>query len=167
MTTNTAFDIHQTLINELEAATCNEQHLRRQEATIKAQIDDAKEAIKHTQVQSSAVDPIEGDSDAEFELHRLKETHAALKSQLEDIEDENRQMVDPEMKRLQREEVALNKEEDATQKELAKETHRLQQLEDLVKASTTERVEAEGKSKDRRKELTKGKDEPKAVAKQI
>ena len=106
MATTTASNIHQTLIHELEAATCKEQHLRRQEATIKAQIDDAKEAIKHhlidTQVQSSAVDPIEGDSDAEFELHRLKETHAALKSQLEDIEDENRQMVDPEMKRLQR-----------------------------------------------------------------
>lgn len=171
MATTTASDIHQTLTNELEAASCKEQHLRRQEATIKAQIDGAKEAIKHdlihTQVQSSTVDSIEGDGDAEFELHRLKETHAALKSQLEDIEDENRQMVDPEMKRLHRQEVALNKENDATLKELAKETHRLQQLEDLVKASISERVEAEGKSKDRRIELTKGNDEPKAVAKQI
>ena len=173
MATTSASDIHQTLIDELEAASSKEQHLRRQDATIKAQIEDAKEAIKHhsttihTQVQSSTVDPIEGDSDAEFELHRLNETHAALKSQLEDIEDENRQMVDPEMKRLQREEVVLNKEKDATLKELDKETHRLQQLEDLVQASISERVEAEGKSKDRRIELTKGNDEPKAVAKQI
>lgn len=164
MATNAASDIHQTLVNELEAASRKEQHLRRQEATIKPQIDAAKEAIKH---HSIPVDPIGEHSDAEFELHRLKEAHAALKSQLEDIEDENRQKVEPEMKGLHREEVALNKEKDATLKELAKETHRLQQLEDLVKASISKRVEAEGDSKDRRIELTKGNGEPKAIAKEI
>ena len=155
-------DIHHTLVDELEAATSQEQQLLHQEATIHAKIDDAVQTQQSAELHTST----EGEA-AAFELHRLKETHAALKSQLEVIEDQNREMVEPEMKRLRREESSLKKETDETLSELSKETCRLQQLEDIAKASISERLEAEGRSKERRIELSKSNHEPKTIAKQI
>jgi len=179
-------DLHQTLIDELEAATNQEQQLLRQEATINAHIDEAKRSIEaHDESASSfssssdlqtkreetrkRLDQIEADaSNVAFELHRLQETQVALKSQVEDINAENCQTVEPEMQRLQREQLSLRKETDETTSALAKETARLQQLDDITKACLAERVNAEDRSKERRIELTKGADDPsKMVAKQI
>ena len=178
-------NLHQTLIDELEAATNQEQQLLRQEATINAHVDEAKRSIEaHDESSSSSsssdlqtkreetrnrLDQIEADaSNVAFELHRLQETQVALKSQVEDINAENCQTVEPEMQRLQREQLSLRKETDETSSALRKETSRLQQLDDITRACLVERVKAEDKSKERRIELTKGADDPsKMVAKQI
>ena len=183
--TTTLNNLHQTLIDELEAATNHEQQLLRQEATINAHIDEAKRSIEaHDESSSSSsssdlqtkreetrnrLDQIEADaSNVAFELHRLQETQVALKSQVEDINAENCQTVEPEMQRLQREQMSLRKETDETSSALRKETSRLQQLDDITRACLAERVKAEDKSKERRIELTKGADDPsKMVAKQI
>ena len=167
-------DLHQTLIDELEAATNQEQQLLRQEATINAHIDEAKRSIEaHDESSSSSsssdlqttrkrLDQIEADaSNVAFELHRLQETQVALKSQVEDINAENCQTVEPEMQRLQREQLSLRKETDETTSALAKETARLQQLDDITRACLAERVKAQDRSKERRIELTKGADDPK------
>ena len=107
-------DLHQTLIDELEAATNQEEQLLRQEATINAHIDEAKRSIEANDESSSSssssdlqskreetrkrLDQIEAEaSNVAFELHRLQETQVALKSQVEDINAENCQTVEPEI----------------------------------------------------------------------
>ena len=183
--TTTLNNLHQTLIDELEAATNQEQQLLRQEATINAHIDEAKRSIEANDESSSSssssdlqtkreetrkgLDQIEADaSNVAFELHRLQETQVVFKSQVEDINAENCQTVEPEMQRLQREQLSLRKETDESTSALAKETSRLQQLDAITRACLAERVNAEDRSKERRIELTKGADDPsKMVAKQI